>query len=197
MSFLIRVKINGKEILEDENKFKTFGEIYSNFFFPGNILERVKINGEEIAVDKVGLLFEATVEGGEMIEIDFKESKKYIFELITDVLKNISQISEGYQKVIGKTLGECQFNDKNIDQIIDTLSTLDLLRENLFTLGYLPEKIPDDLKSLNSDCEEMYKTFFTKYNEKKFDLLKHLIIERFLVIIDLYKVLFQKVKEQL
>lgn len=194
---MIRVKINGKEILEDENKFKTFGEIYSNFFFPGNILERVKINGEEIAVDKVGLLFEATVEGGEMIEIDFKESKKYIFELITDVLKNISQISEGYQKVIGKTLGECQFNDKNIDQIIDTLSTLDLLRENLFTLGYLPEKIPDDLKSLNSDCEEMYKTFFTKYNEKKFDLLKHLIIERFLVIIDLYKVLFQKVKEQL
>jgi len=197
VSFLIRVKINGKEILEDENKFHTFGEIYSNFYFPGNILERVKINGEEIAVDKVGLLFEATVEGGEIIEIDFKESKKYIFELITDVLKNINQISEGYQKLIGKTPGVYQFNDNNIDQIIDTLSTLDLLRENLFTLGYLPEKIPEDLKSLNSDCEEMYKTFFSKYNEKKFDLLKQLILERFLGFIDLYKILFQKVKEQL
>ncbi len=131
MKSVVRVLVNGKEMIFSKGDFRNFGELYEHVAPKGMVLKTIKINNERIETHKLSERLSEPLRDDDEIVMEFATPQDYLEEMLPSVLRYIDTVISLLPGVAAR-VRELEPNAfKDIEDLSNAISALDDLRQSV------------------------------------------------------------------
>ena len=192
---MITATINGEKKQFDDKQYHTFKDFYDENKMEGMVLSKLVINEKEVPVSKLDEIFNATFEGGELIEMSFEELIPFTLNLLSNLMEYFKKFENALPAFAKNISSGSQQSIEGLKNLQEGLKALEIMKTNLFALTGTNEQ---DFSELQPEKEKLQDTL-GKMNQSIFDKQWHELSQ--LIEFDLpesiiyYKILFKQSAE--
>ncbi len=192
---MITATVNGEKKQFDDKQYHTFKDFYDENKMEGMVLSKLVINEKEVPVSKLDEIFNATFEGGELIEMSFEELIPFTLNLLSNLMEYFKKFENALPAFAKNISSGSQQSIEGLKNLQEGLKALEIMKTNLFALTGTNEQ---DFSELQPEKEKLQDTL-GKMNQSIFDKQWHELSQ--LIEFDLpesiiyYKILFKQSAE--
>lgn len=139
---MVKILLNGEELVFSENQFKNFGELYDYVAPKGMVLKKISIDDREVDSHRLSERLSEPLYNGEKIVMDFVTPQKYLEDMLPSVLNYIDTVVNLLPSVAGRVRELEPKAFKDIEDLSNAISALDDLRQSVQAI--VPIEIDDN-----------------------------------------------------
>lgn len=182
---MVKILLNGEELVFSENQFKNFGELYDRVAPKGMVLKKISIDDREVDAHRLSEKLSEPLHDGEKIIMDFVTPQKYLEDMLPSVLNYIDTVVNLLPSVAGRVRELEPKAFKDIEDLSNAISALDDLRQSVQAI--VPIEIDD-----NTMVIAKLKNFLQALEQQNMGLIADCLENDMPQVMRFYTALFEK-----
>lgn len=182
---MVKILLNGEELVFSENQFKNFGELYDHVAPKGMVLKKISIDDREVDAHRLSEKLSEPLYDGEKIVMDFVTPQKYLEDMLPSVLNYIDTVVNLLPSVAGRVRELEPKAFKDIEDLSNAISALDDLRQSVQAI--VPIEIDD-----NTMVIAKLKNFLQALEQQNMGLIADCLENDMPQVMRFYTALFEK-----